>query len=146
MKKLALLLLVPFLTMCGPTNTQVRDDFKSVSEKEKERILKEMNASSPTKSVLLFTQGFKGEKIIAKQNDKNVYSGYPISNLKTQYAASFSFINTSNLVINDTFSKEELVIETKKAQQHKFIYIKKEYKEGKAKYLITFSNTLRPLE
>lgn len=146
MKKIALLVFVPFFFMCSTTNTQVRDDFKSVSEKEKERILKEINASSTTKSVLIFTQGFKGEKIVAKQNDKNVYSGYPISNLKTQYAASFSFINTNNLVINDTFSKEEFIIETKKAQQHKFIYIKKEHKQGKAKYLITYSNTLRPLE
>jgi len=146
MKKIALILLIPFLIMCSTTNIQVRNDFTPVSEMEKERILKEMNASSPTKSVLILTQGFKGEKITASQNNKNVYSGYPISNLKTKYASSFSFDNLINLIITDAFSNEKIIIESKRAQTNKFIYLKKEYKDKKSSYLITYSNTLRSLE
>jgi len=146
MKKIGLFLLLPFLIMCGTSNTQVKDDFRAASPKEKETFLKEMNAVSATKSVLLLTQGFKGEKITAMQNKKTVFSSYPITNLKTQFATSFSFDNTLNLEIVDTFSNETILIVPKKAQKHKFIYLKKDYKEGKAKYLITFSNTLRPLK
>jgi 5'-3' exonuclease len=132
--------------MCRTSNTQVKDDFRAASSKEKENFLKEMNAVSATKSVLLLTQGFKGEKTSAIQNKKTVFSSYPITNLKTQFATSFSFDNTLNLEIVDTFSNETILIVPKKAQKHKFIYLKKDYKEGKAKYLITFSNTLRPLK
>lgn len=146
MKKLALLLICQFFIMCSTTNIQVRDDFKSVSDAEKSRILKGLNATATNRSVLIFTQGFKGEQISAYQNNKKVYSDYPISNLKTKYADSFGFSNDSELVINDNFSKEEIRITPKNSQEYKFIYLMKEYKDGKANFLITYSNTLRPLK
>lgn len=132
--------------MCSTTQFQVRDDFKSVSEKEKTTFLKELNATSGLKNVVILTQGFKGEKISIKQNGKTIYSQYPISNLKTQYADSFSFTNTSDIVVYDHFSKEELLLESKKVKGYKFIYIMKELAKEKVTYKVTLSNTLRPLQ
>lgn len=145
MKKIIFLFALPFLTMCSTTNFQVRDDFKSVSSQKKETFLKQKKATSNTKSVIILTNGFKGEKITAQQNNKTVYSAYPITNLKTKYADSFSFINSENLIIYDSFSKKELLLESKKVSSYKFIYIMKTNTEKGESYKITLSNTLRPL-
>lgn len=146
MKKIIFLFVLPFLTMCSTTNFQVRDDFKSVSSQEKETFLKQKKATSKTKSVIILTNGFKGEKITAKQASKTAYSAYPITNLKTKYADSFSFINSENLIIYDSFSKKELLLESKKVSSYKFIYIMKTNTEKGDSYKITLSNTLRPLD
>ena len=69
----------------------------------------------------------KGEKIIATQGNKTVFSAYPISNLKTQLADYFSFESTKLLSIHDNFSKIDVIIEPKNSSKHKFIYLKKEY-------------------
>ena len=132
--------------MCSTTQFQVRDDFKSVSENEKTTFLKKENATAKSKSVIILTQGFKGGKITAKQNSKTIYSEYPITNLKTQFADSFSFSNSSDIVLYDQFSKEELLLEAKKIDSYKFVYIMKILKGEQASYKITLSNTLRPLQ
>lgn len=62
MKKILLLVTCQFFIMCSTTNIQVRDDFKSVSDTEKAKILKSLNATASNKSVLILTQGFKGNK------------------------------------------------------------------------------------
>lgn len=92
------------------------------------------------------TQGFKGEKIIIKQKDKNIYSSYPITNLNTRIADYLSFNNQSDIIVYDNYTKQEIIIGTKNAKKYKFIYLKKEYKGEVVKFKITFSNTLRPLE
>lgn len=132
--------------MCTTTQFNVRDDFKSVSEKEKTEFLKQKNATSNSKSIIILTQGFKGGKVVVKQNEKTIYSAYPITNLKTQYADSFSFVNTENITVNDQFAKEELLLESKKIKPYKFIYIMKETSNDKVSYKVTLSNTLRPLQ
>lgn len=147
MKKILVIGITQLFIMCSTTTQfQVRDDFKSASEKEKTAFLKEQNATSNSKSVVILTKGFKGEKVTVKQNGKTIYSSYPITNLKKQYADSFSFSNTSNILISDQFSKEELLLENKKINAYKFIYIMKEASNGKTSYKVTLSNTLRPLQ
>ncbi len=146
MKKIVFICLAQLFVMCSTTNFQVRDDFKSVSSQEKNTFLKQKKATSTTKSIVILTNGFKGEKITAKQNNKTVYSAYPITNLKTKYADSFSFTNTENLIIHDSFSKKELLLESKKVSAYKFIYIMKIITDNGASYKFTLSNTLRPLE
>lgn len=146
MKKIVFICLAQFFIMCSTTQFQVRDDFKSVSENEKTTFLKNENATSKSKSVIILTQGFKGGKITAKQNGKTIYSQYPITNLKTQFADSFSFSNSSDIVLYDQFSKEELLLEAKKINSYKFVYIMKTLKGEQASYKVTLSNTLRPLQ
>lgn len=146
MKKIVFICLAQLLVMCSTTNFQVRDDFKSVSSQEKNTFLKQKKATSTTKSIVILTNGFKGEKMIAKQANKTIYSAYPITNLKTKYADSFSFTNKENLVIYDNFSKKELLLESKKVSAYKFIYIMKIITDNGASYKVTLSNTLRPLE
>lgn len=145
MKKIFLGALASLFIMCSPVKTEVRDDFRSSSEQETKNFLKEVNGTSDSKSVLILTKGYKGEKIIATQESKTVYSKYPISNLKTHLADYFSFENNKVLIISDNFSKQEVVIEPKKAVKYKFIYLRKDYDKDVATYKITFSNTLRAL-
>jgi hypothetical protein len=97
MKKIALLLLCNLFILCSPIKTQVRDDFRSASDTERKSFLKNLNATDSNKSVLILTQGYKGEKIIATQGNKTVFSEYPITNLKTELAAYFSFESTKPL-------------------------------------------------
>lgn len=134
-------------TNCKPTITSnYRDDFRSMDEKSKVAFLKKNNATAENRSVLLLTQGFKGEKVILKQNDKTISTSYPITDLNTKIASFFSFSNQSDLLIFDNYSKKDISIPFKKSQKYKFIYLKKEYQDSEASYLITYSNTLRPLE
>ena len=145
MKKIVLGIIVTLFIMCSPIKTEVRDDFRSSSEQEKKNFLKEVNGTSDSKSVLILTKGYKGEKIMVTQKGKTVYSKYPITNLKTHLADYFSFENNKILIITDNFSKQKVVIEPKKAAKYKYIYLRKDYNKDVATYKITFSNTLRAL-
>jgi len=145
MKKIVLGVIATLFIMCSPIKTEVRDDFRSSSEQETKNFLKQVNGTSDSKSVLILTKGYKGEKIIATQEGKTVYSKHPISNLKTHLADYFSFENNKILIITDNFSKQEVRIEPKKAAKYKFIYLRKDYDKDVATYKITFSNTLRAM-
>lgn len=147
MKKYILILIsIAFVACKSGVNTDFRDDFRGVNDAEKKEFLKKNNGLSEERSILLLTQGFKGEKIIIKQKDKNIYSSYPITNLNTRIADYLSFNNQSDIMVYDNYTKQEIIIGTKNAKKYKFIYLKKEYKGEVVKFKITFSNTLRPLE
>lgn len=151
MKKIIFLAIVVFFYNCSPVlhsnvSYQTRNDFKGVAENTKNEFLKQKNATSNTKSVLILSQGFKGEKIIVKQNEKIIYSEYPISHVKTKYADSFSFNNTVDLILYDNYSKEEITIKSDKIGNNKFIYVMKYIENEKTKYKITVSNTLRAMK
>jgi hypothetical protein len=47
--------------------------------------------------------------------------------------------------VHDNFTKKDAIIETKEAQKHKFIYVMKN-PGAENPFVITYSNTLRPLE
>ncbi len=97
------------LQSCGPTVKSVfSDDFRSATDVEKEKILKEVNAKNSNKSILFLTQ--KGEKNIISHNGKTIYSEYPITNLNNRIATYLSFNNQQELVIKDESSKKEILI------------------------------------
>ena len=124
-----------------------RDDFRSADEAEKEKILKEVKASKSNMSILFLTQIYKGEKIIIAQNGKTIYTEYPITNLNTRIADYLSFNNQQDVVIKDgNFQKKEIIIPAKKSSQYKYIYLMKKVNKGKFQFIITYSNTLRPLK
>ncbi|WP_130735665.1 hypothetical protein [Flavobacterium sp. J27] len=141
-----LALLFVFGCKTNSVDANYRDDFRSISEKEKEAFLKQYHATSSDKSVLILTQGYKGEKITAKQGGKSVYSSYPITNLNTKLADYFSFSNENELDIHDQFSNKDIAIPAEKAKKYKFIYLMKKYKGNSVDFSITYSNTLRPLK
>ena len=63
------------LQSCNSTVKSVyRDDFRSASKTEIEKVQKEANAKNSNKSILFLTQVYKGEKIIISQNGKTIYS------------------------------------------------------------------------
>ena len=135
------------LQSCNSTVKSVyRDDFRSASKTEIENIQKEANAKSSNKSILFLTQVYKGEKIIISQNGKTIYSEYPITNLNSRIASYLSFNNQKDLVIKDINSKKEILIPTKKSRKHKYVYLMKKVTKGKFQFIITYSNTLRPLK
>lgn len=133
-------------TVENPVETIERDDFRSASKAEIARVLKEVNAKNSSKSVLILTQTYKGEKIQVTQNGKVIFSEYPITNLNTRIASYFSISNQADAVIKDIRTGQEVVIPTAKAVKYKFIYIMKKVSNGKFKYVVTYSNTLRPLK
>lgn len=160
MKRICLILITAFfMAMCGTANktvsnnneskkrsdVQYRDDFKPAGTEEKNALLKNLNAEGGTYSVLIFTQNYKGERIIVSNSKKRLYSDYTISNLKTGIAGQLRIDNTFDTKVYDNLTKRETVIEAKEAQKHKFIYLMKNPGSNNA-FTITYSNTLRPLE
>lgn len=133
------------LQSCNSTVKSVyRDDFRSASKAEIEKVHIEVNAKNKNKSVLVLTQTYKGEKIIVSQNGKVIFSEYPITNLKSKIADYFSINNEEDVLIKDTDSDKEVIIPTKKTSKYKYIYLMKKVEKGKFQFIITYSNTLRP--
>lgn len=133
------------LQSCNSTVKSVyRDDFRSASKPEIEKIHNEVNAKNSNKSILVLTQTYKGEKIIISQNGRTLYSEYPITNLNNNIASYLSFNNQLDLIIKDNNSKKEVLIPAKKASKYKYIYLMKKVNKGKFQFIITYSNTLRP--
>lgn len=149
MKKLIPILLITLsigLQSCNSTVKSVyRDDFRSASKAEIEKIHKEVNAKKSNKSILFLTQIYKGEKIIISQNGKTIYSEYPITNLNNRIATYLSFNNQQDLLLKDNNSKKEILIPSKQSSKHKYIYVMKKVNKGKFQFIITYSNTLRPI-
>ena len=161
MKKTALVALSFLFIMCGSTKTkssrtgvtakksrpevQYKNDFRAAGDKERTALLKELNAAGEGYSVLIFTKNYKGEKVIVSNAQKQLHSGYVMSNLKTGIAGTVRIDNKLDTKVYDNFSKQEAVIEAKEAQKYKYIYLMKNPKADNP-FIITYSNTLRPLE
>ncbi|MFN7045316.1 MAG: hypothetical protein ACK4M1_08980 [Flavobacterium sp.] len=135
------------LQSCNSTIKSVyRDDFRSASEGEIKNVQKEVGATSSKKSILILTQNYKGEKIIVSQNGKIIFSEYPITDLKSRIANYFSINNNLNILVKDVSTKKEVLIPASKISKYKYIYLMKKVNKGKFQYVITYSNTLRPLK
>ena len=135
------------LQSCNSTVKSVyRDDFRSASKTEIKNIQEEVGATSSSKSILILTQTYKGEKIIISQNGEVIFSEYPITNLKSRIANYFSVNNNFDVLVKDISTKKEIVIPSKKIAKHKYIYMMKKVTKGKFRYIITYSNILRPLK
>lgn len=135
------------LQSCNSTVKSVyRDDFRSASKTEIENIQKEVGATNSNKSILILTQTYKGEKIIISQKGKAIFSEYPITNLKSRIANYFSVNSNFDVLVKDFSSKNEVVIPAKKIAKHKYVYLMKKVNKGKFQFIITYSNTLRPLK
>lgn len=160
MKNILLIIIAAFLfTMCGSSkkvnddgtttvlkpNVQYRDDFKAAPAKEKAALLKALQATGKNYSVLIFTKSYKGEKVTVASGGKNIFSGYLISNLKTGIADKTRIDNTVDNVVFDTHTKTEVTISAEKAKDYKFIYLLKDTSGKGDPFMITYSNTLRPL-
>jgi len=125
---------------------QYRDDFRAVSEAGKKKFLTEMKAKSETASVLILTKGFKGEDVVITNEKKSLYKGNPISHLETGIAGYITIDNTLATKITDKLSKKEAVIDSENAKKYKFVYVMKDHAQQGNPYVITYSNTLRPLK
>lgn len=160
MKKLLLFLLMALaLTACGSkkkaatapdepakAEIQYRDDFRATTAAKKNKLLKTLKATGKNYSVLIFTKGFKGEQITVTADGKTLYRGNQISNLKSGIADQIRIINTADTKVFDNLTKAEVILPADETQKHKYIYLMKN-NDGKGNpFVITYSNTLRPLE
>jgi len=157
MKKILFILpLLLLFTMCKSSKTttspvketvevRYRDDFRAATATEKAKVLKGLKATGANYSVLVFTQNFKGEKIVVSNGTKKLYSDYVISNLKTGIADKTRIDNTVDTKIYDNLTKKEFVLLAKDAAKYKFIYLMKN-PGGETTFIVTYSNTLRPLQ
>ncbi|MEC4112541.1 hypothetical protein [Myroides pelagicus] len=128
-----------------PDYAQVRDDFRSVTEKTKEAYLKGMRATEDKYSVIILTQGYKGEDITIKNEVKTFSKSMVMSNLSTGIAKSIRVENTADITVYDNYTKGDVVITTDHAKMFKFIYIMKNNSDKETPFKVTFSNTLRPV-
>lgn len=145
MRTVILFFFTLLFTMCSTSNVQYRDDFRPASEGQKKQFLSDLNANSETFSVIILTKGYKGELVIISNEKKTLYKGTTITNLNNGIAHSLRIDNSLPTTITDKISNKEVIIESKKAKQYKFIYIMKDNAETKNPYKITYSNTLRPM-
>ena len=125
---------------------QYRDDFRSVTKEEREAFLKDVKATEKNYSVIIFTRGYKGEGIQVSNEQKILFSGNVISNKKTGIADEIRIDNTIDTKVFDSFTKKSVIIESKEAKKHKFIYLMKDNSNKEMPFNITYSNTLRPLK
>ncbi|MBB1148624.1 MULTISPECIES: hypothetical protein [unclassified Myroides] len=127
-----------------PDYAQVRDDFRSVTEKTKEAYLQGMQATGEKYSVVILTQGFKGENIVVKSDSKTFFKGMTMSDLSNGIAKSVRVENTADFTVTDSYTNSEVTIESDHAKMFKFIYIMKNSSKDNP-FKVTFSNTLRPV-
>lgn len=127
-----------------PDYAQVRDDFRSVTEKTRESYLQGMQATGDKFCVVILTQGFKGENIVVKNDTKTFFKGMTMSDLSTGIAKSVRVDNTADFTVLDTYTNSEVTIDKDHAKMFKFIYIMKNSSK-ETPFKVTFSNTLRPV-
>lgn len=123
---------------------QVRNDFRAVSDGVKNKFLKDYKATDDQYSILFFTQGFYGEELTIKNDDGQLYKGMITTNKETGLAQNMRILNTTDTKIYDKGTKKTIIIESKKAAKHKFIYVMKDLSNEDKPYKITFSSKLRP--
>ena len=123
---------------------QVKNDFRAVSDGVRNKFLKDYKATEDKYSILFFTQGFYGEEVIVKNNDGQLFKGMVTTNKNTGLARNMRILNTAETEIYDKGTKKTIVIDSKKAGKHKFIYVMKDLSNDDKPYKITFSDKLRP--
>ncbi len=128
-----------------PDYAQIRDDFRSVSESTKDTYLKGMRAQSENYSVVILTQGYKGENISVKNENETFYNAMTMSDLSTGIAKSIRIDNSLDFTVWDNYTKGEVIIENELAKKFKFIYIMKNNSNKNTPFKVTYSNTLRPV-
>lgn len=128
-----------------PTYAQVRDDFRSVSESTKDNYLHGMRATESQYSVVILTQGYKGENISVKSDSKSFFQGMTMSDLSTGIAKSVRIDNDKDCTIYDGFTKGAVTISSDHSKMFKFIYVMKNNNNKEIPFKITYSNTLRPV-
>lgn len=128
-----------------PDYAQIRDDFRSVSDKSREEYLNGMKANEEHYSVVILTKGFKGENINIKNDHTSFFKGMVMSDLKSGIAKSVRIDNTEDFTLFDGFTEGQLTIESDHAKMFKFIYVMKNNADKESPFKVTFSNTLRPV-
>lgn len=123
---------------------QVRNDFRAVSEEQKNAFLSDYKATEPQYSILFFTQGFNGEEIRVEAASNIRFKGSVKTDNETGLAKNMRILNTHNHSIFDVSTRKTIFINSEMAAQYKFIYVMKDKNDNETPYKITYSNLLRP--
>ena len=128
-----------------PEYAQIRDDFRSVTEKTKLQFLNDLGAKSDKYAVIIFTQGYQGENIVIKNDAKTFYNAMTMTDLSSGLAKSVRIPNDTEIIVQDTYTKGSLLLNSEHLKDFKFIYLMKNNKNKETPFKVTFSNTLRPV-
>lgn len=123
---------------------QVRNDFRAVSEEVKNKFLKSYKADTKEYSILFFTKGFEGERVVVTSGESSVYDGSVKTNKVTGLAKNMRINNTEITIIYDEKTDKGIVLNSELAKKHKFIYVMKDINNEEKPYKVTFSDLLRP--
>lgn len=123
---------------------QVRNDFRAVSEEVKNKFLRAYKADTSEYSILFFTQGFEGERVVVSNGESKVYDGGVKTNKVTGLAKNMRINNTEITIIYDEKTDKSISLNSELAKKHKFIYVMKDVKNDEKPYKVTFSDLLRP--
>ncbi|WP_372473913.1 hypothetical protein AB4865_01185 [Capnocytophaga sp. ARDL2] len=123
---------------------QVKNDFRSVTEEQKNKFLTDYKATEPQYSILFFTQGFNGEEVRVENSNGIHFKGGVTTNQQTGLAKNMRILNTENHSIFDVATRKTIFINAELASQHKFIYVMKDANNKETPYKITYSDLLRP--
>lgn len=155
MKKILLLLpLALMLVMCKSTkrkttatsgkisNISYSEKFKGASAAETATLLKTLDASAETKSVLVLTQNFIGGEVTVVSAGKQVYKGYPITDKSTGLAERIAISNTADTRVLDSYTGNEVVLSASDTKKYKFAYVARTGKPKPA-YKVLYSTKLK---
>lgn len=123
---------------------QVRNDFRTVSDKTRDEFLNGYRATDKKYSILFFTQGFNSEEITVKNEDGVLFKGLVATDKNTGLAKNMRILNTKETEIYDKGSRKTIYISPEMAGKHKFIYVMKGNPDKDKPYKITYSDNLRP--
>lgn len=140
MKRILYILLFVFFSMCKTPITE-RDNLKNINLAPQEVLLKDFKAIENKYSIIIFTTGFEGEKLIVKNCDSILYSGLMETNKIQPFAKLFRIKNTCITKVEDLNINISFKLKVSLMKKYKFVYVRKDYDKNK-RYVITYRNRL----
>ncbi|MNJ97999.1 hypothetical protein D3C87_157570 [compost metagenome] len=142
MKKISYILFLLLFVMCKSPKVEFKEYEKTVSDASINDYLKQLNAIDDEYSVLMFTSGFNGEKMIVMNGSESIWNDKLTSVQGLGWAKSFRVHNEKTIEITDVNNDYHFVLKPKKGKKFKYIYIQRQSLEN-VKYVIIYSNSMR---
>jgi hypothetical protein len=141
MKRILYILLIVFFSMCKTPIVEF-DNSENINLGPKEILLKDFKATETKYSVLIFTTGLEGEKLIVKNGNELIYNDSLRTNKIQPIAKLLRIKNTCNTKVDDLDAHISFEIKTSIMSKYKFVYVRKDYNRNR-RYVITYSNRAR---
>jgi hypothetical protein len=137
MKKILIISLLYFICSCSNVKNIYNNERPYEGAQPNHPMLKTINATEASKTIIVFTTGFSKEPIVVKYND-TILKNRDLSTVSNVGLAGYEVVeNKEDVEVSFLNTKIELIIKKENMQKYKYIYISK--KEGKL--IVEYSNT-----